>query len=74
MVTKIIAALPDQAMREKLLKIKISRKLVKIPVMTIPYNIGLESLQEKITDNFTKYFVEEEGSKKLRFLVGRTNC
>lgn len=70
MVTKIIAALPDQAMREKLLKIKISRKLVKLPVMTIPYNIGLESLQEKITENFTKYFEEEEGSKKLRFLVG----
>ena len=69
MVSKVIAALPDQDMREKLLKIKIDRKLVKIPVMTIPYNIGLESLTNKITDQFEKYFVEEDGGKRLRFLI-----
>lgn len=69
MVTKVIAELPEHDVREKLVKIKIDRKLVKLPVMTIPYNIGLESLTEKITGNFKMYFVEEDGSKKLRFLV-----
>lgn len=69
MISKVIAALPEQDIREKLLKIKIDRKLVKLPVMTIPYNIGLETLTEKITDKFRKYFVEEEDAKKLRFLV-----
>jgi DNA-directed RNA polymerase len=69
MVSKVIAEYPDQDVREKLLKIKIDRSLVKLPVMTIPYNIGLESLSEKITDKFQKSFVEEKGAKKLRFLV-----
>ena len=68
-VLKVIDALPEHDIREKLLKIKIDRKLVKLPVMTIPYNIGLESLTEKITVNFQRSFVEENGAKKLRFLV-----
>jgi DNA-directed RNA polymerase len=69
MVSKVIADFPEDDIREKLLKIKIDRKLVKLPVMTIPYNIGLEGLTEKITDNFQKSFVEENGVKKLWFLV-----
>ena len=68
-MSKVIAEFPDLDVREKLIKIKIGRSLVKLPVMTIPYNIGLESLSEKITDNFQKSFVEENGAKKLRFLV-----
>jgi hypothetical protein len=60
--------------RDKLLLLVIDRKLVKIPVMTIPYNISLEGLTEKITDNFEKYFVEENVNgttvKKLMFKVG----
>lgn len=69
MVSKVIAEFPDHDVREKLLKIKIDRSLVKLPVMTIPYNIGLESLSEKITDKFQKSFVEENGAKKLRFFL-----
>ena len=69
MVLKVIEDFPEQDIRDKLLKIKIDRKLVKLPVMTIPYNIGLESLSKKITDKFQCYFVEENNVKKLRFLV-----
>lgn len=68
-VTQVISELPDPEIRNKLGKIKIDRKLVKLPVMTIPYNIGLKSLTGKITDNFIKSLEGEDGNKKLRFLV-----
>ena len=68
-VSSVIANHPNKAMRKQLAKVKISRKLVKLPVMTIPYNIGLESLTEKITAKFEKYFIEEQGKMRLKFLV-----
>ncbi len=47
----------------------VDRKLVKIPVMTIPYNIKLEGLTEKITENFEKFYdkveIMENGVKKI---------
>lgn len=68
-VGQVISELPDPQMRNKLGKIKIDRKLVKLPVMTIPYNIGLKSLTGKITDNFIKSLEGECGNKKLKFVV-----
>jgi len=71
-VSAVIAKLPHKGIKKKLLNIKIERQLIKIPVMTIPYNIGLEGLTEKITDKFDKYIEEIDGAKKLRFLVPGT--
>lgn len=69
-LTQVIADLPDKKLRETLSMVKITRKLVKLPVMTIPYNIGLESLTEKITDKFKKRFDDiGEKKKKLFFIV-----
>ena len=68
-VSTVIADYPNKDMRSQLAKVKISRNLVKLPVMTIPYNIGLESLTEKITAKFEKYFIEENGKMRLKFLV-----
>lgn len=69
-VKQVIAELPDKKLSETLSKVKITRKLVKLPVMTIPYNIGLESLTEKITDKFKKRFDDiGDNKKKLLFIV-----
>lgn len=69
-LTQVIAQHPDKELRERLSMVKITRKLVKLPVMTIPYNIGLETLTEKITDKFKKRFEDiGDGKKKLYFTV-----
>lgn len=31
-------------LKKKILKLKINRKLLKRPVMTIPYNVGMETM------------------------------
>ncbi len=69
-IVNVITELSDKKLSEKLSQVKIDRKLVKLPVMTIPYNIGLEALTSKITDNFEMYFVEgENGKKNVMFKV-----
>lgn len=69
-VSDVISNLPDPEIRDKLMKIRIDRKLIKLPVMTIPYNIGLKSLTAKITSSFTKIYEGEEENKKVKFIVG----
>jgi DNA-directed RNA polymerase len=68
-VVECIEKLENTDLRDKLLQVNIDRKLLKIPVMTIPYNIKLESLTEKITDKFEKFFIDEGKTKKLLFKV-----
>ena len=68
-VTSVLISHPDPQIRGKLSLLKITRSLIKIPVMTIPYNIGLETLSERITEKFDRFFTEVDGSKKLFFRV-----
>ncbi|UYZ01848.1 DNA-directed RNA polymerase (plasmid) [Peribacillus frigoritolerans] len=69
-VKQVISELPDENLRRVLSKIKIDRKLVKLPVMTIPYNIGLEGLTKKISAKFETVFEDNgEGGKRLLFRV-----
>lgn len=68
-VRQAVSELPNIDVREQLMKVKINRKLMKLPVMTIPYNIGLETLTEKITDKFVQYFEGEGKNAKLRYEV-----
>lgn len=69
-VNRVISELDDKELREALIKLRIDRKLIKLPVMTIPYNIGLAHLTEKITDKFVTQFKEgPEGIVKLTYLV-----
>lgn len=68
-VKEVIAEHRDKKLSERLSKVKITRKLVKLPVMTIPYNIGLESLTGKITEKFEKRFDEIDGTKKVTYTV-----
>lgn len=69
-VREVIAGLDDRKLGETLGMLKIDRKLMKLPVMTIPYNVGLEGLTEKITDKFKRRFeVSEDGSKRLKYTV-----
>lgn len=69
-VKDVISDLSDECLREALQKVKIDRKLIKLPVMTIPYNIGMEGLTTKITDKFIPRFEEQpDGKKKLSYLV-----
>lgn len=69
-VRNVIDGLADKRLRDCLGKVKIDRKFVKLPVMTIPYNIGLEGLTEKITAKFITEFEEQpDGTKKLKFIV-----
>lgn len=68
-VRQAVAELPNKDVRGQLMKVKIDRTLMKLPVMTIPYNIGLEKLTEKITDKFVKYLVGEGKDAKLMFEV-----
>lgn len=69
-VIQVISELPDENLRRVLSKLKIDRKLLKLPVMTIPYNIGLEGLTKKISAKFETVFEDnEDGGKRLMFRV-----
>ena len=69
-VNNVISELKDEKLRDSLSRLKVDRKLIKLPVMTIPYNIGLERLTEKITSKFITQFEDiGGGKKKLLYLV-----
>lgn len=65
-VVDAIKSMTDIDMKTNLLKIKIDRSFVKLSVMTIPYNIKLESMSEQIMNKFEKIFEKDsEGKTKL---------
>jgi DNA-directed RNA polymerase len=52
-VTDTISNLTDEDLRNKFKRINITRSLMKRPVMTIPYNVSLNSMQEQlVSDGF----------------------
>jgi DNA-directed RNA polymerase len=52
-VKKKVNEIADYNVRHKLLKLKIDRKLLKKPVMTVPYNVGMDTMLEQlIKDKF----------------------
>jgi hypothetical protein len=68
-VNQVVSELEDN-LKKPLSRLRIDRKLIKLPVMTIPYNIGLARLTEKITDKFVTRFDDlPDGKKKLSFIV-----
>ncbi len=69
-VNQVVEGLDDKNLSKALSRLRIDRKLIKLPVMTIPYNIGLSRLTEKITDKFITRFDDlPDGKKKLSFIV-----
>jgi DNA-directed RNA polymerase len=57
-VQNLIEKEPDSDMKDKFLLIKFTRNLLKKPVMTIPYNVGLEKLKNQlINDEHSFFFV-----------------
>jgi len=55
-VKKLIEIEPDSDMKDKLLLINLTRNLLKKPVMTIPYNVGLEKLQNQLINDEHDFF------------------
>src|SRR5882724_1161915 len=52
-VKDTISNLTDDLLREKFKRLNITRSLMKRPVMTIPYNVSLNSMQEQlVSDGF----------------------
>ena len=60
-----IRKLPDNEFKDKIIKIKIDRTLMKLPVMTIPYNININGLSEAVAEKFKRFTV----NKKLYFEI-----
>nr|QWO71425.1 RNA polymerase [Termitomyces sp. T73sscA] len=56
-VIQTIKTVNDFSFKEKLLKLNINRNLLKRPVMTIPYNVGLETMGKQLISAgfFTRY-------------------
>jgi len=50
-VKKIIEVEPDSDMKDKFLLINLFRNLLKKPVMTIPYNVGLEKIKNQLIND-----------------------
>ena len=44
-------------MKDKFLLINFTRNLLKKPVMTIPYNVGLEKLQDQLINDEHNFFL-----------------
>ena len=56
--------------KDVFININVVRELIKICVMTLPYNVKLEGMTKQITDRFTKVFMSDNsGGKKLYFIV-----
>ena len=80
-VKKLIELEPDSDMKDKFLSINLTRNLLKKPVMTIPYNVGLEKLQNQLINdehNFfelKKEFINENENKSISyFIVNKAIC
>jgi len=69
-VIEVIKKHDDHDLRSKLLSIRIDRKFIKQSVMTIPYNVKLESMTKQLTDKFETFYVEvSKDTKKLYFKI-----
>jgi hypothetical protein len=78
-VLKEINNLPDSPMKDKFLSINYIRKLVKKLVMVIPYNVGLEKMQQYIIsmgffeEKFECYNHIDKHNIKF-YIVGKEIC
>ena len=59
-VQKLIKLEPDSDMKDKFLSINFTRNLLKKPVMTIPYNVGLEKLKNQLISDEHNFFEEKK--------------
>ncbi len=53
-VRECVSNLDDVNLRNKLSNIIIDRSMVKIPVMTIPYNVGLKTMSKRLLEKYEK--------------------
>jgi DNA-directed RNA polymerase len=70
-VISTITNLQDSNLRNVLSKIKINRKFMKKPVMTVPYNVGINTLGEQLVDNnfVTKSWESLDEGKTCYYIV-----
>ena len=80
-VKSLIEKEPDSDMKDKFLLINFTRHLLKKPVMTIPYNVGLKKLQDQLINdeqNFFELKKEKECIKDKKyikyFIVNKAIC
>nr|QWO71443.1 RNA polymerase [Termitomyces sp. T8] len=67
---KVIYSIPDNGklieLKQKFLKLKITRKWLKNSIMTIPYNVTNIGIVEKLEKKFEKFLIAEADFNKLK--------
>nr|QWO71452.1 RNA polymerase [Calocybe cyanea] len=51
--------------KNKILKLDLNRKILKHPIMTVPYNVTAIGIADKLANHFSKKFITVEESKEL---------
>ncbi len=54
-----IELLPDEILRNKLKQLKITRKWIKQSIMTVPYNVSVMGISEKLGEKYNKYYLDK---------------
>ena len=55
----------DYIFKNKLLKLNLNRKMLKQSIMTVPYNVTMIGIADKIAENFEKKFILIDQAQKL---------
>lgn len=80
-VIKLIETAKDRDLKDKFLLIKFNRNLLKKPVMTIPYNVGLDKLKNQLINDEHNFFELKKRKESLKdkknnfyFIVNKAIC
>jgi hypothetical protein len=60
-----IELLPDEKLRNKLKELKITRKWIKQSIMTVPYNVSIMGISDKLGEKYDKYYLDQIELEKL---------
>ena len=55
----------DYILKNKILKLNLNRKMLKQSIMTVPYNVTMIGIADKISENFDKSFISMDEAHKL---------
>lgn len=64
-ILDVIADLPDIVLKNKLKELNITRKWIKQSIMTVPYNVTILGISDKLAENFDKYYLDHVDLLKL---------
>jgi len=64
-ILEVIEDLPDVVLKNKLKELNITRKWIKQSIMTVPYNVTILGISDKLAENFDKYYLDHVDLLKL---------